>query len=156
MSFVDALASGFQHPTDPGRLHLFRIVYGTVCALRFALALGQGGWDRFTPGSLSTYTAEQRFGPVRARLLTGAYRPVLTARTAAAVALAAGLAPPAALVMVLAGTAMELCYLKSPNAVRYALLTGTCLLVADDLGQTAWASRTAPARPTPELCVSSC
>ncbi|MER6160335.1 hypothetical protein ABT147_33085 [Streptomyces sp. NPDC001868] len=134
MWFVDALASGFQHPTDPGRLHLFRIVYGTVCTLRSALSFGQGGWDRFAPGSLSSHTAEQRFGPARARLLTGAYRPVLIARTAAAVALAAGLAPRAALMMVLAGTAMELLYLKSPNAVRYTLLTGGCLLVAGDLG----------------------
>ncbi|MDX2758369.1 hypothetical protein [Streptomyces europaeiscabiei] len=134
MWFVDALASGFQHPTDPGRLHLFRIVYGTVCAVRFALSFGQGGWDRFAPGSLSTHTAEQRFGPARARLLTGAYRPVLIARMAAAVALAAGLAPRVALVMVLACTAMELLYLKSPNAVRYALLTGFCLFVAGDLG----------------------
>ncbi|GAQ68102.1 hypothetical protein [Streptomyces scabiei] len=134
MWFVDALASGFQYPTDPGRLHLFRILYGTVCTLRFALALGQGGWNRFAPGSLSTHTAEQRYGPARARLLTGAYRPVLIARTVAAAALAAGLAPRAALVMVLAGAAMELCYLKSPNAVRYTLLTGACLLVAGDLG----------------------
>ncbi|MDW8478328.1 hypothetical protein R3L02_42020 [Streptomyces scabiei] len=134
MWFVDAIASGFQHPTDPGRLHLFRILYGTVCALRFALSFGQGGWDRFTPGSLSAHLAEQRFGPRRARLLTGVYRPVLIARTAAAVALAAGLAPRAALVLVLAGTAMELLYLKSPNAVRYTLLTGACLLVAGDLG----------------------
>ncbi|MFD5271822.1 hypothetical protein [Streptomyces sp. NPDC058335] len=29
---------------------------------------------------------------------------------------------------------MELLYLKSPNAVRYTLLTGTCLLLAGDLG----------------------
>ncbi|WP_255310818.1 hypothetical protein [Streptomyces viridosporus] len=30
---------------------------------------------------------------------------------------------------------MELLYLKSPNAVRYTLLTGTCLMTAGDLGQ---------------------
>ncbi|MER7514733.1 hypothetical protein ABTX82_41485 [Streptomyces lavendulae] len=29
---------------------------------------------------------------------------------------------------------MELLYLKSPNAVRYTLLTGTCLLLAGNLG----------------------
>ncbi|WP_330346609.1 hypothetical protein OG858_47270 (plasmid) [Streptomyces europaeiscabiei] len=153
MWFVDALASGFQHPTDPGRLHLFRIVYGTVCALRFALSFGQGGWDRFTPGSLSTHAAEQRFGPARARLLTGAYRPVLIARTAAAVALAAGLAPRAALVMVLAGTAMELLYLKSPNAVRYTLLTGACLLVAGDLGHGLDIEHGSSAANTWSLCL---
>jgi hypothetical protein len=35
--FFDAAASVFQHPTDPGRLQWFRIVFGTVCILRFAL-----------------------------------------------------------------------------------------------------------------------
>ncbi|MFG2439700.1 hypothetical protein [Streptomyces sp. NPDC048508] len=29
---------------------------------------------------------------------------------------------------------MELLYLKSPNAVRYTLLTGSCLVLASDLG----------------------
>jgi hypothetical protein len=133
--FFDAVASGFQHPTDPGRLQWFRIVFGTVCTLRFALSLGQGGWERFRPGSLSLHLAEQRFGPRRAHLLTGAYRPVLVVRTAAALALAVGLLPQLSLLLVLAGAAMELLYLKSPNAVRYTLLTGSCLLLAADLGQ---------------------
>ncbi|WP_331738288.1 hypothetical protein [Embleya sp. NBC_00896] len=134
MWFFDALASGFHHPTDPGRLQLFRIVYGTVLALRFTLSLGQGGWHRFTPGSLSADLADQRLGPTRARWLTTAYRPALVVRIVAALALATGLAPRLALVLVLAGAAMELLYLKSPNAVRYTLLTGTCLLLAGDLG----------------------
>ncbi|NUK27897.1 hypothetical protein [Streptomyces lunaelactis] len=134
MWFFDALASGFQHPTDPGRLQWFRIVFGTVCTLRFALAFGQGGWDRLAPGSLSSHLAEQRFGPARARLLITVYRPALVVRTAAALALAAGLAPRPSLLLVLAGAAMELLYLKSPNAVRYTLLTGACLLLAGDLG----------------------
>ncbi|MFE2937472.1 hypothetical protein ACFXKG_00115 [Streptomyces sp. NPDC059255] len=134
MWLFDAIASGFQHPTDPGRLQWFRIIFGTVCTLRFALSLGQGGWDRFTPGSLSSHLAEQGFGPTRARLLISAYRPVLIVRTAAALALAAGLAPRLSLLVVLAGAAMELLYLRSPNAVRYTLLTGACLLVAGDLG----------------------
>ncbi|MEU0684454.1 hypothetical protein [Streptomyces albogriseolus] len=30
MWFFDALASGFTRPTDPGRLQLFRIIFGTV------------------------------------------------------------------------------------------------------------------------------
>ncbi|MFJ2876413.1 hypothetical protein [Streptomyces sp. NPDC087298] len=132
MWFFDALASGFRHPTDPGRLQWFRIVFGTVCTLRFAF--GQGGWDRFTPGSLSAHLAEQRFGPARARLLITVHRPVLIVRTAAALALAAGIVPRPALLLVLAGAAMELCYLKSPNTVRYTLLTGACLLLAGDLG----------------------
>ncbi|MET8676074.1 hypothetical protein ABZW18_00315 [Streptomyces sp. NPDC004647] len=134
MWFFDALASGFQHPTDPGRLQLFRIVFGTVLALRFALSIGQGGWDRFAPGSLSSHLAEQRFGPTRASLLAYAYRPVLIARTAAALTLASGLAPRLSLLLVLAGAAMELLYLKSPNAIRYTLLTGASLLAAGDLG----------------------
>ncbi|MFJ9100607.1 hypothetical protein ACIRJM_19265 [Streptomyces sp. NPDC102405] len=50
-------------------------------------------------------------------------------------ALAAGLLPQPSLLLVLAGAAMELLYLKSPNAVRYTLLTGSCLLIAGDLGQ---------------------
>lgn len=134
MWFFDALISGFRSPTDPGRLQLFRILYGTVLATRFALSFGQGGWRRFAPGSLSLRLALQRFGPRRGRLLAGAYRPVLILRTAAAVALAAGLAPRLALLVVLAGAAMELLYLKSPSAVRFTLLTGGCLLVAGDLG----------------------
>ncbi|MFJ6213736.1 hypothetical protein ACIQGZ_10465 [Streptomyces sp. NPDC092296] len=134
MWFFDALASAFQYPTDPGRLQWFRIVFGTVCTLRFALAFGQGGWDRFAPASLSSHLAERRFGPARARFLITVYRPALVVRTAAALALASGLAPRPALLLVLAGAAMELLYLKSPNAVRYTLLTGTCLLLAGDLG----------------------
>ncbi|MER6694645.1 hypothetical protein [Streptomyces minutiscleroticus] len=102
--------------------------------MRFALSLGQGGWDRFVPGSLSLHLAEQRLGPVTARLLARAYRPALLARTLAALALAAGLLPRLALLLVLAGAAMELLYLKSPNAIRYTLLTGACLLLAGDLG----------------------
>lgn len=134
MWFFDALTDGFQYPTDPGRLQLFRIIFGTVLTARFTLALGQGGWGRFRDGSLSLHLAEQRFGPTRARLLAGAYRPVLLARIAAAAAVAAGIAPRAALLLVLAGAAMELLYLKSPNAIRFTLLTGACLLLAGDLG----------------------
>ncbi|MBT2439971.1 hypothetical protein J7E93_07520 [Streptomyces sp. ISL-36] len=134
MWFFDAIASGFQHPTDPGRLQWFRILFGTVLTTRFALSIGQGGWQRFAPGSLSLHLAEQRFGPRRARLLTSAYRPALIVRTIAALTLAAGLVPRLSLLVVLAGAAMELLYLKSPNAVRYTLLTGTCLLLAGDLG----------------------
>ncbi|MFD6296633.1 hypothetical protein ACFWFU_17670 [Streptomyces sp. NPDC060235] len=55
---------------------------------RFALALGQGGWDRRATGSLSRHLAEQRFGARRARLLASVYRPALIVRTAAALALA--------------------------------------------------------------------
>ncbi|MGW2501843.1 hypothetical protein ACWCXL_12125 [Streptomyces sp. NPDC001588] len=134
MWFFDALTNGFHQPTTPARLEWFRIIYGTVLTARFALSIGQGGWNRFTPGSLSTHLAKQRLGPRRAHLLTAAYRPALIARTVAALALAAGLAPRLALLAVLAGAAMELLYLKSPNAIRYTLLTGTCLLLAGDLG----------------------
>ncbi|MFD9483658.1 hypothetical protein ACFWBX_06560 [Streptomyces sp. NPDC059991] len=134
MWFYDAVATGFQHPTDPGRLQWFRILFGAVLTARFALSLGQGGWHRFSPGSLSLHLAEQRFGPARARLLATGYRPALLIRTTAAVALAAGLAPRLSLLLVLAGAAMELLYLKSPNAVRYTLLTGCCLLLAGDIG----------------------
>ncbi|MFF4578387.1 hypothetical protein ACFY15_08305 [Streptomyces sp. NPDC001373] len=134
MWFFDALASGFQDPTDPGRLQLFRIVFGTVLVLRFTLSIGQGGWDRLAPGSLSSHLAEQRLGPAWARLLITLYRPALIVRTIAALCLACGLAPRLALLLVLAGAAMELLYLKSPNAVRYTLLTGACLMLAGDLG----------------------
>ncbi|MGW1767591.1 hypothetical protein ACWCQL_26475 [Streptomyces sp. NPDC002073] len=134
MWFFDALTTGFQHPTDPARLQWFRIVFGTVCTARFALAFGQGGWDRFTNGSLSAHLAEQRLGPARARLLITGYRPALILRTGAALTLAFGLAPRLSLVLVLAGAAMELLFLKSPNAVRYTLLSGACLLAAGDLG----------------------
>ncbi|MCZ1012178.1 hypothetical protein [Streptomyces lydicus] len=134
MWFFDALASGFQHPTDPGRLQQFRIVFGAVLTARFVLSFGQGGWTRLVPGSLTLHLTEQRFGPTRARLLASVYRPALVIRMIAAVALAAGLVPRLSLLVVLAGAAMEMLYLKSPNAVRYTLLTGACLLVAGDLG----------------------
>jgi hypothetical protein len=98
-------------------------------------ALGQGGWDRFTPGSPSLRPAEQRFGPRRAHLLAGVYRPALLLRTRAALALAAGFLPQLSLLLVLAGAAMDLLYLRSPNAVRYTLLTGNCLLIAGGLAQ---------------------
>ncbi|MFE1367257.1 hypothetical protein ACFW84_23880 [Streptomyces anulatus] len=136
MWFFEAVASGFQYPTDPGRIQWFRILFGTVLTARFALSFGQGGWDRFAPGSLSLHLAEQRFGPRPAHLLAGVYRPALIIRTIAALTLAAGLAPRLSLLIVLTGTAMELLYLKSPNAVRYTLLTGTCLLLAGDLGHS--------------------
>ncbi|MGW4345279.1 hypothetical protein ACWEL8_09405 [Streptomyces sp. NPDC004690] len=134
MWFYDALARGFQRPTDPARLQLFRIVFGTVLATRFLLSFGQGGWNRFADGSLSAHLADTRYGPARARLLVALYRPALIVRAAAAVILAAGLMPRLALMVVLAGAALELSYLKSPNAVRYTLLTGGCLLLAGDLG----------------------
>ncbi|MGW5477734.1 hypothetical protein [Streptomyces sp. NPDC004008] len=134
MWFFDAIASGFQHPTDPARLQWFRIIFGTVLTARFALAFGQGGWNRFAAASLSAHLAEQRLGRTRARILITVYRPALIVRTAAAFALAAGLAPRLALLLVLAGAAMELLYLKSPNAIRYTLLTGACLMAAGDLG----------------------
>lgn len=134
MWFFDAVATGFQHPTDPARLQWFRIIFATICTLRFTLAFGQGGWNRFTPDSLSTHLAQQRLGPTTARLLITCYRPALIIRTAAALALATGPAPQPALLLTLAGAAMELLYLKSPNAIRYTLLTGTCLLLAGDLG----------------------
>ncbi|WP_333740729.1 hypothetical protein [Streptomyces sp. IBSBF 2806] len=153
MWFFDALASGFTRPTDPGRLQMFRIVFGTVLTARFALALGQGGWDRLAPGSLSLHLAEQRFGPARSRLLAGVYRPALLIRTAAALALALGFVPHVALLAVLAGATMELLYLRSPNAVRYTLLTGACLLVGGDLGHGLSIEHTPSAANTWALCL---
>ncbi|MGW3200706.1 hypothetical protein ACWDBD_40305 [Streptomyces sp. NPDC001118] len=100
MWFVDTFASGFQYPTDPGRLQWFRIIFGAVLSQRFALAFGQGGWDRFASASLSAHLAE-RFGTVRTRLLVTVYRPALIVRTAAALALALGLGPRLALLVVL-------------------------------------------------------
>ncbi|MFI1768990.1 hypothetical protein ACH41H_44130 [Streptomyces sp. NPDC020800] len=134
MWFFDSLASAFHHPTDPGRLQQFRLVFGTVCALRFALSIGQGGWDRFAQGSLTSFVTEHLFGQRRARLLATAYRPALIVRTIAAIALALGLAPRLSLTLVLAGIVMELLYLKSQHGARYALLTGACLLLAGNPG----------------------
>ncbi|KOU63967.1 hypothetical protein ADK55_07765, partial [Streptomyces sp. WM4235] len=73
-------------------------------------------------------------GPARARPLARVYRPALIMPPIAAPALAAGLLPRISLPLVLAGAAMELLYLKSPNAVRYTLLTGAALLAAGNLG----------------------
>lgn len=153
MWFFDALASGFTRPTDPGRLQLFRIIFATVLTARFALALGQGGWDRLTPDSLSFHLAEQRFGPRHARLLASVYRPALILRTLAALALAAGYAPRLALLAVLAGAAMELLYLRSPNAVRYTLLTGTCLTLGGNLGHRLTVEHTPSSANTWALCL---
>ncbi|THA57111.1 hypothetical protein E6P78_31490 [Streptomyces sp. A0958] len=153
MWFFDALTSGFTTPTDPGRLQTFRILFGTVLTARFALAIGQGGWHRFAPGSLSLHLAEQRYGPDRARRLAAIYRPALLLRTAAALALAAGYAPRIALLAVLAGAGMELLYLRSPNAIRYTLLTGACLLLAGDLGHGLHISHTPSTANTWSQCL---
>ncbi|MET9888326.1 hypothetical protein ABZZ20_35465 [Streptomyces sp. NPDC006430] len=153
MWFFDALLSGFTRPTDPGRLQLFRIIFATVLTARFTLALGQGGWDRLTPGSLSLHLAEQRFGPRRAGLLASVYRPALILRTLAALTLAAGYAPRLALLAVLAGAAMELLYLRSPNAVRYTLLTGACLAVGGNLGHSLTIEHTPSTANTWALCL---
>ncbi|MEU9267250.1 hypothetical protein AB0E04_17620 [Streptomyces sp. NPDC048251] len=153
MWFFDALASGFTSSTDPGRLQLFRIIFGIVLTARFTLAFRQGGWDRLAQGSLSLHLADQRFGPARARLLASVYRPALIIRTTAAAALAVGLVPRLALLVVLAGAAMELLYLKSPNAVRYTLLTGACLLVAGNLGHGLSIEHAPSAANTWALCL---
>jgi hypothetical protein len=60
---------------------------------------------------------EQPFRPARARLLITVYRPALIIRTAVA-GVATGVVPRPALLLVLAGAAMEPLYLKSPDAVR--------------------------------------
>ncbi|MEU8502980.1 hypothetical protein AB0C86_40670, partial [Streptomyces lavendulae] len=153
MWFFDALLSGFTRPTDPGRLQLFRITFATVLTTRFTLALGQGGWDRLTPGSLSLHLTEQRFGPRRAHLLASVYRPTLILRTIAALTLAAGFAPRLALLAALAGAAMELVYLRSPNAVRYTLLTGACLAVGGNLGHGLTIEHTPSPANTWALCL---
>lgn len=151
--FVDAVTSGFQSPTDPGRLQQFRIAFGTVIGARFVLSLGQGGWHRFGPSAISTHLAEQRFGPARAGLLARVYRPALVIRTVAAVALAAGVLPRLSLVVILAGVGMELLYLRSPNAVRWSLLTGGCLLVGGDLGRGLAVEHTPSTANTWALCL---
>ncbi|WP_328322983.1 MULTISPECIES: hypothetical protein [unclassified Streptomyces] len=134
MWFFEALASKFHYPTDLARLQMFRIVLGTVLTVCFALSTGQGAWNRSTAEALSFHLAEQRFGPGRARFLARAYRPVLITRTIAALTLAAALASGLSLLLVLAGAAMELLCLESPNAIRYTLLTGASLLAAGRLG----------------------
>ncbi|MER5372679.1 hypothetical protein [Streptomyces sp. NPDC002553] len=58
MWLVDALASGFTHPTDPARIQRFWTIFGTVLTARFARAFGQGRSARLTTGSLSAYMAE--------------------------------------------------------------------------------------------------
>ncbi|MER6378828.1 hypothetical protein [Streptomyces sp. NPDC001250] len=128
MWFVDACASGFQLPTDPGRLQWFRIIFGAMLSQRFALALafGQGGWDRFASASLSAHLAE-RFGTVRTHLLVTVYRPALIVRTAAALALALGLGPRLALLVVLpslANSATE-CTSASSAGTRATSPNGT-------------------------------
>lgn len=134
MWWCEAIVAGFDYPTDPGRLQVFRILFGATLALRFALSIGQGGWHRFAPDSLSTQLACDRFGHTRGHLLACLYRPALILRIVAAAALTAGVVSRLSLLLVLAGAAMELAYMKSPNAIRYTLLCGTCLLLAGDLG----------------------
>ncbi|MFJ7911398.1 hypothetical protein [Kitasatospora sp. NPDC096204] len=132
--FSDAVTSGFRYPTDPSRLQLFRIAFGAVLTVRFAAAFTSGGWNRFAPGQVQAAFARRRHGDTRARVLFAVYRPMLVLRALAAPALALGLAPRLTLSIVLAGAATEFAYLRSPSAVRYIILTGTCLLLAGDLG----------------------
>ncbi|KOU65259.1 hypothetical protein ADK55_06870 [Streptomyces sp. WM4235] len=69
MWFFDAIASGFQYPTDPGRLQAFRILFGAVLTARFALSVGQGGWNRFVAGSLIWGMVLDGYRPDRADLI---------------------------------------------------------------------------------------
>ncbi|MFE7528026.1 hypothetical protein ACFU7Y_20255 [Kitasatospora sp. NPDC057542] len=130
----DAVTSGFQYPTDPSRLQMFRIAFGAVLTFRFAAAFTSGGWNRFAPDQVQAAFARRRHGDTRARVLFAVYRPMLVLRALAAPALALGLAPRLTLPIVLAGATTEFAYLRSPSAVRYIILTGTCLLLAGDLG----------------------
>ncbi|MFJ8472423.1 hypothetical protein [Kitasatospora sp. NPDC094011] len=134
MWFLDALASGFQHPTDEARLQYFRIILGLALAIRFLLALGHGGWNRFAPGTYSTFALTKRIGEQRFHRLARAYKPVLAARPAAALALAAGVLPRLSALLVIAALAFELTYARSPNTLRYAILMTATLVLADDLG----------------------
>ncbi|MGJ3558790.1 hypothetical protein ACR6C2_07370 [Streptomyces sp. INA 01156] len=132
MWFFDALASGFQHPTDPARLQAFRIVFGAVITARFALSFGQGGWDRPRLAQCPRGRTALRPG---ARPAAGRGLPACADRPhRRGCRPGRRRRPRLALLLVLAGAAMELLYLKSPNAVRYTLLTGACLLLAGDLG----------------------
>ncbi|MFF7415708.1 hypothetical protein [Streptomyces lydicus] len=63
--FFDALASGFQHPTDPGRLQYFRIIFCVVLTVRFALSIGQGGWDRLHPARSASTSPSNASGLTR-------------------------------------------------------------------------------------------
>jgi hypothetical protein len=116
MWFLDAVASGFQRPSDPGRVQLFRIAFGVVCTLRCA-------------------RAEQRFalvGPTASPVCTGPRRCSVRAPPSH---WRPGSSPNLRCCWCWPGAAMELLYLKSPNSVRYTLLTGSFLLIAGDLGQ---------------------
>jgi hypothetical protein len=130
----ESFATGFHFPTDEAGMQWFRIIFGLVCACRFVLALGHGGWDRFAPGSLGAHTVAQRLGPRRFHAFSLLYQPVLVARIIPAISLVAGVLPRLSTVLVVAGIAAELCYVRSPNSIRYAILLGACLFVAGNPG----------------------
>lgn len=134
MWLFESLATGFHSPVDDARMQWFRIIFGLVCACRFTLALGHGGWWRFAPGSLGAHTLLDRLGARRFRTFAALYQPILVARIVPAICLAAGLLPRLSTVLVLAGLAVELYYVRSPNSIRYAILLGGCLLLAGSLG----------------------
>ncbi|MFJ5071614.1 hypothetical protein ACIQC7_34880 [Kitasatospora sp. NPDC088556] len=137
MWIADAIAAAFRYPTDEARLQWFRIALGLALAVRFLLALGHGGWNRLTPGTYSAFALTRRHGARQARRIARAYKPVLAARPAAALALAAGVLPRLSALLVLAALAYELTYAKSPNTLRFAILMTTTLVLAGNPG-TGW------------------
>jgi hypothetical protein len=132
--FFDSFATGFHFPVDDARMQWFRIIFGVVCVCRFALAIGHGGWQRFAPGSFGAHTLAGRIGERRFRVFAKLYQPILLARIVPAICLAAGVLPRLSIVLVIAGFAVEMCYIQSPNSIRYAILMACCLLVTGNLG----------------------
>ncbi|MFC5662302.1 hypothetical protein ACFP3U_04830 [Kitasatospora misakiensis] len=134
MWLLDALAAGFRHPTDEARLQYFRIVLGLALTVRFLLSLDHSGWNRFAPGTYSTFALTKRIGEQRFHRLARAYKPVLAARPVAALALATGVLPRLSALLVIAALAFELTYAKSPNTLRFAILMTGTLVLAGALG----------------------
>lgn len=134
MWLCDSLATGFHFPVDDAAMQWFRIIFGLVCACRFILAIGHGGWQRFAPGSLGAHALAARIGERRFRVFATLYQPFLLVRIGPALCLAAGVLPRLSIVLVIAGIAVETWYIRSPNSIRYAILMACCLLVAGNLG----------------------
>ncbi|MGI5159043.1 hypothetical protein [Microbispora sp. CA-102843] len=133
MWFLEAFVSGFTLPTHEWRLQVFRIIIGAACLLKFSLALGGGGLQRYSSDGYPYYSLVKRHGEDRARIIARLYKPVVMLRIPAAASLMLGLYPKIAALLVLLALAYELLYNYRSNTTYLGLAVAP-LLIAGSLG----------------------
>jgi hypothetical protein len=130
---ASALLSGFTGRTDEATVQVVRIGAGLAVSIKAAVSIGRGGWSRLEPGRLGRFRLERDRGPVVAGRLAAVHRPLLVLTLLAGVALALGLQPKPACLVVAAGLLHELSYDYRFNTLFLLMLDG-CLVAAGALG----------------------